>query len=245
MDTADRRPRGRPPRISREQIVAAARRTEGELTMQSVADTLGVSRKALHYYVGDRQGLLTLVVLDRFERELQRVELPTDGGWQAVLRAYASAYRDGLVQVGVHGGASVDHTPFRGAGASAVLALAERVLDALLTAGFEVGDARRGVTAVANVAQSAAQNAVHDVHRIETRAALDRLSDADYPALRRVLDADPAPDDGQFEFELDFVIGGLERLLQSPGQGPGASVALPSRCTPARSIQVTSTTSPG
>ncbi|KUI35225.1 TetR family transcriptional regulator [Mycobacterium sp. IS-1496] len=210
-----RRARGRPARISREQIVAAARRATGpELTMQAVADQLGVSRKALHYYVGNRQGLLTLVVLDRFEHELNRVHLPDDGDWRVVLRAYAHAYRDGMVQVGV----AVDHTPFRGVGAVAVLALAERVLAALLAAGFGVDDARRGVTAVANIAQSAAQNALstsmRDVHQAETRAALAGVPEADYPALRRVLEAASGPDDGQFEFELDLAIAGLERLLR-------------------------------
>ncbi|MBO0681090.1 TetR/AcrR family transcriptional regulator C-terminal domain-containing protein [Mycolicibacterium sp. S2-37] len=228
--TAPRRPRGRPPRISRDQIVAAARRTEGrELTMQSVADALGVSRKALHYYVGNRQGLLTLVVLDRFESELRRVELPTDGDWRTVLRAYARAFRDGMLQVGI----AVDLTPFSGVGAAAVLDLAERVLDALLTAGFAVDDARRGVTAVADIAQSAAQNAMHisvrDFHRTQTRAALDRLTDADYPALRRVLASEPSAEDEQFEFELELAVAGLERLLPASDQGPGASVALPSR----------------
>ncbi|MCK0176339.1 TetR/AcrR family transcriptional regulator [Mycolicibacterium sp. F2034L] len=231
--TAPRRPRGRPPRISRDQIVAAARRTEGELTMQRVADALGVSRKALHYYVGDRQGLLTLVVLDRFESELRRVELPTDGDWRKVLRAYAYAFRDGMVQVGSPTSTAVDLTPFRGVGAAAVLDLAERVLDAMLTAGFTVDDARRGVTAIANIAQSAAQNAVHmsvrDFHRGETRAALDRMTDADYPALRRVLASEPSAQNEQFEFELDLAVAGLERLLPGSDQGPGASVALPSR----------------
>ncbi|KUI37333.1 TetR/AcrR family transcriptional regulator [Mycobacterium sp. GA-2829] len=207
---APRRARGRPARISREQIVAAARRAPGpELTMQGVADELGVSRKALHYYVGNRQGLLTLVVVDRFEQELERVELPADGDWRAVLRAYAHAYRDGLVQVGV----VAEHTPFRGVGATAVLALAERVLAALLDAGFSPENARRGVTAVANIAQSAAQNVLRDIHRAETRAALENVAEGDYPALRRVLETAPHPDHGQFEFELDLAIAGLERLL--------------------------------
>lgn len=207
---APRRARGRPARISREQIVAAARRAPGpELTMQGVADELGVSRKALHYYVGNRQGLLTLVVVDRFEQELERVELPADGDWRAVLRAYAHAYRDGLVQVGV----VAEHTPFRGVGATAVLALAERVLAALLDAGFSPDEARRGVTAVANIAQSAAQNVLRDIHRAETRAALENVAEGDYPALRRVLETAPHPDHGQFEFELDLAIAGLERLL--------------------------------
>lgn len=215
--TSAPRPRGRPPRLSREQIVAAARGTGSrELTMQSVADALGVSRKALHYYVGDRQGLLTLVVLDRFERELHRVELPTDGDWRVVLRAYAHAFRDGMVQVGMQISTAVERTPFGAVGAGAVLSLAERVLDALLTAGFGVDDARRALTAVADIAQTAAQNAhtsVRDFHRAETQAALQRAADDQYPALRRVLGATPAADDGQFDFELDLAIAGLERLL--------------------------------
>ena len=82
------RTRGRPPRISQEQIVSAARSVAGKnLTMQAVADALGVSRKALHYYVGDREGLLTLMVLDRFDRELAPVELPEDDEWRVTLRA--------------------------------------------------------------------------------------------------------------------------------------------------------------
>ncbi|MGA5462793.1 TetR/AcrR family transcriptional regulator C-terminal domain-containing protein [Mycobacterium sp. NPDC050041] len=217
-DPADApRPRGRPARLDREQIVAAARTAGRGLTMQGVADALGVSRKALHYYVGDRQGLLTLVVLDRFESELRRVELPEDGDWRVVLRSYAFAFRDGLIQVGVQMSSAVDHSPFYGVGATAVLALAERVLDAMLTAGFGVDDARRGVTAVANIAQAAAQEAaqtsVHDRHEAQTRAALLSAADTDYPALRRVLATASASDDGQFEFELDLAIAGLERLL--------------------------------
>lgn len=211
----ERRARGRPARISREQIVAAARRAPGpELTMQAVADELGVSRKALHYYVGNRQGLLTLVVVDRFEAELKRVHLPDDGDWRVVLRAYAHAYRDGIVQVGE----GVDQIPFRGVGAVAVLALAERVLAAMLSAGFDADDARRGVTAVANIAQTAAHDMLHtsvrDFHQGQTRAALERSADTDYPALRLVLDSAPRPDEGQFEFELDLAIAGLERLLR-------------------------------
>jgi AcrR family transcriptional regulator len=208
-----RRARGRPARLTREQIVTAAREAGRAPTMQAVADALGVSRKALHYYVGDRQGLLTLVVLDRFESELRRVELPEDGDWRAVLRAYAFAFRDGLIQVGSHVGSAVDHTPFHGVGAAAVLALAERVLAALLSAGFDVDDARRGVTAVANLAQSAAHVSLRDVHQAETRALL-RESDADYPALRRVLAAAPEADEGQFDFELDLVVAGLQQRLR-------------------------------
>jgi AcrR family transcriptional regulator len=189
-----------------------------ELTMQAVADALEVSRKALHYYVGDREGLLTLVVLDQFERELDRVELPVDEDWRKVLRAYAVAFRDGLTRVGM----ATDFTHLRGLSASAALALADRVLDALLTAGLDPDTARHGLTAASNIAQSAAQTVaaqtaagVH-VHRAQTSAALQREPDDTYPSLRRVLaTAEPLGHDAasQFAFELDLLIAGLERIL--------------------------------
>lgn len=193
--------------------------------MQAVADALGVSRKALHYYVGDREGLLTLVVLDHFERELDRVELPWDDDWRAVLRAYAVAFRDGLVQVGV----ATDFTRLRGIGAAAALALADRVLDALLSAGFDPDTARHALTAASNIAQSAAQSVAAQTssgvhrHRAETSAALQLEPRDTYPALRTVLasaETEGHDAERQFEFELDLLIAGLDR---------GQSVALPVR----------------
>ncbi|WP_326544836.1 TetR/AcrR family transcriptional regulator C-terminal domain-containing protein [Mycolicibacterium sp. ND9-15] len=213
------RTRGRPPRISRDQIVAAARDVaSADLTMQAVADALGVSRKALHYYVGDREGLLTLVISDLFERGLTSVELPVDEDWRAVVRAYAVAFRDGLIQVG----AATDFSRLRGIGAAAALALADRVLDALLTAGFSPDTARQALTAASNIAQSAAHSSVAQTaagvhrHRAETSAALEHEPQETYPALRRVLASARSQRhdaEHQFDFELDALIGALDRLL--------------------------------
>jgi TetR/AcrR family tetracycline transcriptional repressor len=214
------RTRGRPPRISREQIVAAARSVAAnDLTMQAVADVLDVSRKALHYYVGDREGLLTLLVLDQFERQLSSVELPVDDDWRVALRAYAVAFRDGLIQVG----AATDFTRLGGLSTAAALALADRLLDALLTAGLDPDSARHGLTAASNIAQSAAQTVVAQTasgvhrHRAQTSEALEREPDDTYPALRRVLasaEAEVHDAESQFEFELDLLVAGLERILE-------------------------------
>ncbi len=216
------RSRGRPPRISRDQIVAAARSLPaGDLTMQAVADALGVSRKALHYYVGDRAGLLTLMVLDQFEHELAPVRLPTDDDWRATLRAYAVAYRDGLIGVGIQDHAT-NFTQLRGLSTAAALGLADRVLDSLLSAGLDPDSARHGLTAASNIAQSAAQTVLAQTaagahrHRAETTAALSAEPQDTYPALRRVLaSAQPSEHDAQtqFEFELDVVIAGLDQVL--------------------------------
>lgn len=213
------RARGRPPRISRKKIVSAARRLETkDLTMQAVADELGVTRKALHYYVGDREGLLTLVLLDLFERELDSVELPVDGDWRVVLRAYAVAFRDGLIQVGM----STDFTQLQGLSAAAALSLADRLLDTLLSAGLDPDSARLALTAASNIAQSAAQSVAAQTdsgihhHRAEAAAALLNEPQNTYPALRRVLEsAQTAGHDAetQFDFELGLLIAGVERIL--------------------------------
>lgn len=188
--------------------------------MQAVADELGVTRKALHYYVGDRAGLLTLVLLDRFERELDRVELPVDGDWRVVLRAYAVAFRDGLIQVGM----ATDFTQLRGLSADAALSLADRLLDTLLTAGLDPDSARLALTAASNIAQSAAQSGavqtasgIHH-HRAETAAALENEPTDTYPALRRVLEAAQTTGHDaqtQFDFELSLLIAGVERILEA------------------------------
>lgn len=218
--TMSGRTRGRPPRISREQIVVAAQSVAAnDLTMQAVADALGVSRKALHYYVGDRAGLLTLMVLEQFERELAPVELPTDDDWRATLRTYAVAFRDGLIRIGTQDCAT-DFAQLRGLSTAA--ALADRVLDALLSAGLDPDTARHGLTAASNIAQSAAQTVIAQTgagvhrHRAETAQALLQEPQDTYPALRRVLESAPATEHDaqtQFDFELDVVIAGLERTL--------------------------------
>ena len=77
-DTAKPRQRGRPRQITRERIVSAARTLAPEqLTMQAVADVLGVDPKALNYHVGDRETLRELVAVDAFTVELSRMEIPT------------------------------------------------------------------------------------------------------------------------------------------------------------------------
>lgn len=208
------RRRGRPPKIDHAQIVAAARSiAPADLTMKAVADALGVDRTSLHYYVGDRDGLLELVVADLFETELGRTELPEDGSWPDVVRAYAKAIHRGVLNVHATG----THFRLRGTGS---LALAERVLHALTAAGFGVDDAGRILTLVSGIAFSAAhdllggeQSKLHQ--HPEVARALNELADADFPLLgavvanRAALEA--AADD--FDFGLDVVIAGLQQKL--------------------------------
>ncbi len=211
--------RGRPPQISREQIVAAARSVPCEqLTMKAIADALGVSRKALHYHVGDKEGLLNLVVADLFEAELANINLPA-ADWRLVLRAWARAFRDGVLQVGVPG----TYIQLHGMAGMTAMKLTERVLQSLFDAGFDEALARRGLNVMSNVAMMHANiGLIKAQHQgmyppeAELADVLGQSMAEEFPALRRMLAVvqNEAPDD-QFEFELDLAIAGLARLLDS------------------------------
>ncbi|OMC38327.1 hypothetical protein A5740_27280 [Mycobacterium sp. GA-1841] len=206
--------RGRPARIGRAQIVAAARAIPaGELTMKAVADALGVDRKALHRHVGDRGGLLDLVVADHFESELRRIELPADAEWPDALRTYGKALRDGVEKMG----GIKEHFRLSGGAESLMLPWAERVLQALVRGGFAVPEAGSILNLVAKVSISAAYEAESHVHPHlpEVARVLGNRTDTDFPVLTEIVAlraaASPAVDD--FQFDLDVIIAGLERRL--------------------------------
>ncbi|MGC1739869.1 TetR/AcrR family transcriptional regulator C-terminal domain-containing protein [Mycobacterium sp.] len=217
-DVVAPRTRGRPARISRERIIAAARTIAPEaLTMQKVADVLGVDPKALNYHVGDRDGLRQLVVLDVFESELRRVKIPGGGDWRDVVRAYVQALREATIKLGVL--AVAIHLP--GSQGLGALDPVESVLQALVGAGFDIEKAGRTLTFITELAYAAgrdalrmAENPVHpDVPAIST--ALRSAAADDFPVLRQVVaaKAGAAPDESQFEFSLELVIAGLEQAV--------------------------------
>jgi TetR/AcrR family transcriptional regulator, tetracycline repressor protein len=217
-DIAPRRRRGRPPRIDHAQILAAARGiAPAPLTMQAVADALGVDRSTLHYHVGDRDGLLELVVTDLFDTELRRIEVSEDSRWPELLRAYAKAIYRGVLNVQTTG----THFRLRGTGG---LALAERVLTALTGAGFDVDEAGRTLTLVSGIAFSAAHDLLGgDQSKLqqhpEVARALGAVPVGEFPLLGAVVAnrATATVADRDFEFSLDVVVGGLQQKLAARG----------------------------
>jgi TetR/AcrR family tetracycline transcriptional repressor len=210
------RQRGRPRQISRERIVSAARSLPPEtLTMQAVAEALGVDPKALNYHVGDRQGLRELVALDVFESELRRVELPGDGDWRVVVRSYAAALRDAFSELGVL--ATSFHLP--AASGLGALAPVERVLQALVDAGLDIEQAGRAMTLITETAYAAgraavlaSQNRVHP-NVPEVAGALELAPKDDFPVLRQVVAS--KTEEGQLEFGITVIIAGLEQVLRA------------------------------
>lgn len=81
--SAPRRTLGRPPRISREEIIETARRIVdeggvGKLTMRRLATEVGSTPMALYHHVRDKEELLVLLLDDYADRNLRRPELPAD-----------------------------------------------------------------------------------------------------------------------------------------------------------------------
>ena len=128
------RGRGRPARISRERIVAAARQLRPEaITLQAIAKLLQVDPTTLKYHVGDREGLLTLVALDIFETELATTPIPGTEDWQDAIRSYARALHEAAAKLGP----LALSIPLRASAAvQSSLAHVETVLEALVDAGF-------------------------------------------------------------------------------------------------------------
>lgn len=210
--------RGRPPRIDRSKILEAASSILPEsLTVQAVADQLGVDRKAVSYYVRDREGLLQLVAVDAFRSELERVRIDPGDDWRQAVRSLAAAMRDSFAATGT----LVHHYRFETEDDLRVLEPVETVLRTVLRAGFDPKTAGHAFTFLANLAMSFARDAVltsrhgHHPQSSEVRRAVQRASPAEYGAVRRIIEARvDSGGDEQFDFDVHVFVLGMERLLE-------------------------------
>jgi AcrR family transcriptional regulator len=185
------------------------------LTMQAVAERLGVDRKALNYHVSDRDGLLELVALDALHTEMSRISLPVSGDWRQAVRVFARGTRDGMARTG----ALFDYVRIPLAGGRDTLAPADQLIAALAGAGFAIEDATRVLAFIAEFTFSSARDLVlaerYGVHpqAAEIRRVLDESPAGDLPWLRRVAAMSPRPGDDQLEFDLTILIAGMEQML--------------------------------
>ncbi|MEU7019609.1 TetR/AcrR family transcriptional regulator [Streptomyces sp. NPDC046203] len=91
---APRKTLGRPPRISREEVVTTARRIVdaegvGKLTMRRLAAEVGSTPMALYHHVRSKEQLLVLLLDDYAARALHRPELPAQPRERVVVAAAA------------------------------------------------------------------------------------------------------------------------------------------------------------
>ena len=201
--------------------------------MQAVADVLGVDPKALNYHVGGRDELRELVALDVFESELNRVALPDDSDWREVLRIYACALRDAVVELGVL--ATYFRLPATGIGA---LAPVERVLQVLVDSGRSVTDATHILRLVTELGHAAGREAIFEArNRVhpnvpEIVTALTTADAEAFPVLRQVVAAggDGIGNERQLEFSLNVVVAGLEQVPPAATTAAGRAEARSRHC---------------
>lgn len=223
-----KRKRGGPLRINQGMIVQAARGMDPQtLTMQAVADELGVDRKALNYHVTDRDGLLRLLAEDVFEATFAEAFQPhfdaagmtDDADWRTAIRTWAVTVRDSMVATGV------TTNFFRINGDNlAIFEPAEFVLQRFIRAGFDLETAGRGLAFVTHFAMGVGRDIVMErqlgdhPQAQEVRRAFERGDSGGdgYEAFRGLIALEingPRDIDRQFDFELDVFIAGMERAL--------------------------------
>jgi AcrR family transcriptional regulator len=215
MDGARRR--GRPARITREQIVQAARNAGHEPRMTDVARALDVAPGALYHHVRDRDELLELVAAQVLEETAFDDFAPPDGApWQEFVRAYALAFRSAIL---ANPGA-LRYVRLTTTATAGRLEQVDRLVGALRAADFSLHDVAHAVQLVnllvcgeAWERALASREGGDEPQLVEfERAIAERPGELTNVAPL----ADPAARpgaDSQFAFALDCLIAGLAARL--------------------------------
>jgi TetR/AcrR family transcriptional regulator, tetracycline repressor protein len=196
--------RGRPPRLTQAQVVAAARRIAAkagvdELTMRRLADVLGVRPNALYTYFPDKAAILD-AVLDDLLGDVERPK--ARASWRAALVSLMNSYRQlllrqpGLVALAVS-------RPMIGSNA---MRLREDMLTLLRQGGLDDADAVTAFLALFAYAtgfvafETARKPGGHDARqRAHARRLYASLSEEEFPSTR-ALGARLAQRPGDVEF---------------------------------------------
>lgn len=214
MDVPVQRRRGRPQRISREQIVDAAvalgtEQDPGDLRMADVARALDVGAAALYNHVRDRDELLALVaarILD--ETEHDDFEPGPGASWQEWITAFARATRAAVVA----NPQLLQYVRLTSAPTGLRLDRIEHLAGVMAGAGFSTADVQLCVAHIYTLALGEAwQRALAEGGEDPQFAEFGRgvRERSDLPHLEEMLGARPGADD-QFGFAVACLVTGLE-----------------------------------
>lgn len=209
---------GRPRRIDREKILEAARGIPAaDLTMRTVAERLGVDRKALNYHVSDRQGLLDLLAADSMSTGVAAMRFAPGRDWHDLLRDFAGEMRALVRSLGP----LADYSRLDGDLDLSALKPAEAVLESLIAAGFSIPTAGLALANIATLGMAAGRNDTNRVDRTihPTTSALSAVLRAahepGFEAIEAVVDSGRGLlGEAQFEFDLRVALLGLELVLE-------------------------------
>jgi TetR/AcrR family tetracycline transcriptional repressor len=185
------------------------------LTMQAVATELGVDRKALSYYVEDRESLLALVATDAFSANFATVSIPPASSWQEACRFFAQGFAASLIQTG----SLVEHFRLGHSLAVGFLQPGESILAKMIAAGFEGQMAARLVHLLSNICIAYAKDCVIAARggralAGSVRSAIASSEAHDFENISTILEAGVAIDsDEQLSLSITVFLEGAAMLL--------------------------------
>jgi AcrR family transcriptional regulator len=196
----------------------------GSVTMQRVGRRLGVEAMSLYRYVESKEDILDGLI----DLVLGEIELPSSAeGWKSAMRRRALSAR----RVFVRHRWAIGLVESRTQPGAATLRHHEAVLATLLEAGFSGLMAAHTYTLLDSYIYGFALQEMSlpfDDPGEQARLAHDMLGQLpadEYPSMLRVTrefleaGADPAA----FEFGLDLILEGVERVSARPGRGPSSA----------------------
>lgn len=227
MDQVKRR-RGRPALIDRAKIRDAALELDNAghpLSMQAVADRLGVPRGTLYHHVANHEEMIALVAVARLEEAFDEAWMPApDADWRSWVAAFARTMRDALIAYG----GPIDHVNLEGAAGRSQLAQVERVLEVMVRDGFTAETAMRALGVIAEIVSANARTVfVQRTQGPESYAAFLALAagDPDNPMPLLTAGTPKEPDqDAQFAVSLEVALAGITAVFL-PGEAPGRPAA--------------------
>jgi len=213
-----RRSRGRKAGLSLARIVEAARSLDaGTLTMQAVADTLGVDRKAINHHVTDRETLLRLVALEALSDSSSAVDIPADSTWQEACRTFATAITENAIAAD----ALADHLRSDNSMLRRFVEPTDTLLRKMTEAGFDDESAVRSLALLTNICVAYARDVVHAARggerprRLLIHEALDGRDDREFESLTRILAAGvDTYDRKQLDMSIEVFLRGTEAVLR-------------------------------
>lgn len=215
---AKKRGRGRPSRIDGARIIEVARKMDPEtLTMQAVADELGVDRKALHYHVADREGLMRLLAENAFLQALQLEPFVASADWRENVRSFAALMRISYISAG----SLVAYVHLDGEMGLQAMVPAEQVMQGMIEAGLSRMDAAHALAFLSEFVYTSARNLLlvrstegEHPQGGEVRKALALAEAHEFSAMRTMTEVSwEVFDKAQFEFDLDVYILGIEAKM--------------------------------
>lgn len=213
-----RRPRGHRAGLNIDKIIEAARSLpQNQLSMQAVANTLGVDRKALNHYVHDRENLLSIVAAVEFSEAFDDLNVPEDADWRTVASAFAHSNANGMLAAGLLS----DYLRLGSNNATRFLKASEMLLRSLKNAGLDIDTAIRCLAVINNACAAYTRDVViakHSVaalrHELLTEALTEEQEDS-FPLLQEVAERPILTTDSeQLDFAISIVLDGIEELIK-------------------------------